>query len=134
MRLVVDGMNVIGSRPDRWWRDRRGAMRRIVASLDRYAHETGDHVTLVLDSRPFDTGETQAPITVRFAPGGPNAGDDEIVRIAEGDAAPETLHVVTSDRELAARVAGLGAHVIPAGEFRARLDRWSAPSGTGRRV
>ena len=123
MRLVVDGMNVIGSRPDRWWRDRRGAMRRLVAALDRYAHETGDHVTVVLDSPPFDTGE-EAAITVRFAPGGRNAGDDEIVRIAEGDAAPETLHVVTSDRELAARVDRLGAHVLPAGEFRAELDRY----------
>jgi predicted RNA-binding protein with PIN domain len=123
MRLIVDGMNVIGSRPDRWWRDRRGAMRRLVAALDRYAREGGDHVTVVLDSRPFDAGEKGA-ITVRFAPGGRNAGDDEIVRIAEGDAAPETLHVVTSDRELAARVGRLGAHVIPAGEFRARLDRY----------
>jgi predicted RNA-binding protein with PIN domain len=124
MRLIVDGMNVIGSRPDRWWRDRRGAMRHLVAALDRYARETGDHVTVVLDSRPFDTGEKQDAITIRFAPGGRNAGDDEIVRIAEGDAAPETLHVVTSDRDLAARARALGASVIPAGEFRAELDRY----------
>jgi predicted RNA-binding protein with PIN domain len=124
MRLVVDGMNVIGSRPDRWWRDRRGAMRRLVATLDRFARETGDHVTVVLDSRPFDMGSKQAAITVRFAPGGRDAGDDEIVRIAERDAAPDTLHVVTSDRELAARVRALGASVIPAGEFRAGLDRY----------
>jgi predicted RNA-binding protein with PIN domain len=124
MRLIVDGMNVIGSRPDRWWRDRRGAMRRLVAALDRYACETGDQVTVVLDSRPFDAGGERDVVTIRFAPGGRNAGDDEIVRIAQGDTAPETLHVVTSDKELAARVRALGAHVIPAGEFRARLDRF----------
>jgi predicted RNA-binding protein with PIN domain len=124
MRLIVDGMNVIGSRPDRWWRDRQGAMRRLVATLERYARETGDHVTVVLDSRPFDTGDRKAEITVRFAPGGRNAGDDEIVRIAECDAAPEALHVVTSDRELEARVRALGASVIPAGEFRAGLEQY----------
>jgi predicted RNA-binding protein with PIN domain len=125
MRLIVDGMNVIGSRPDRWWRDRRGAMRRLVAALGRYARESGDDVTVVLDSRPFDVGEPDA-ITIRFAPGGRNAGDDEIVRIAEADAAPGTLHVVTSDRELTKRVNALGAHVIPAGGFRAELDRYES--------
>ena len=33
-RLVVDGMNVIGSRPTGWWRDRPGAMRGLVRELD----------------------------------------------------------------------------------------------------
>ena len=33
-RLIVDGMNVIGSRPDGWWRDRPGAMRRLVEKLE----------------------------------------------------------------------------------------------------
>jgi predicted RNA-binding protein with PIN domain len=124
MRLIVDGMNVIGSRPDRWWRDRRGAMRRLVEALQAHAEETGDDVTVVLDSRPFDAGKNAPGVLVRFAPGGRNAGDDEIVRIVERDAAPDTLHVVTSDKELAARVRALGAHVIPAGEFRAALDRF----------
>jgi predicted RNA-binding protein with PIN domain len=124
MRLMVDGMNVIGSRPDQWWRDRRGAMRRLVEALQTYAEETGDEVIVVLDSRPFDAGADGGGVDVRFAPGGRNAGDDEIVRIVERDAAPETLHVVTSDKELAARVRALGAHVIPAGGFRAGLDRY----------
>ena len=44
-RWLVDGMNVIGSRPDGWWRDRRGAMRRLVEDLARLE---GD-VTVVLD-------------------------------------------------------------------------------------
>ena len=123
MRLVVDGMNVIGSRPDRWWRDRPGAMRRLVSALEEYAIQTGDDVTVVLDSRPFDVGDTRM-VTVRFAQGGRNAGDDEIVRIVEGDSVPDTIHVVTSDRELAARVSALGAQVIPAHGFRAKLDRF----------
>ena len=123
MRLLVDGMNVIGSRPDRWWRDRRGAMRRLVEDLAAYAAETGDEVSLVLDGRAFELGEGADRVDVRFAPGGRNAGDDEIVRIVEADPRPETLTVASSDRELGARVRALGARVTPAGELRAELDR-----------
>jgi hypothetical protein len=52
-RLMVDGMNVIGSRPDGWWRDRDGAVRRLLARLQELAASTGDDVTLVLDGRPL---------------------------------------------------------------------------------
>jgi predicted RNA-binding protein with PIN domain len=121
MRLLVDGMNVIGSRPDGWWRDREGAMRRLVEALAHRAVETGEEITVVLDARPFDLGEAAAGVSVCFAPGGRNAGDDEIVRIVERDPAPEMLHVVTSDRDLAQRVRELGANVVPAREFRASL-------------
>jgi predicted RNA-binding protein with PIN domain len=128
MRLLVDGMNVIGSRPDRWWRDRKGAMRRLAAALAEYAAETGDGVTLVLDARPFDLGTDLDGLTVRFAPGGPNAGDDEIVRLLEQDDAPDTVHVVTSDKGLAGRARALGARIVPAGELRAELDRFERTS------
>ena len=30
----VDASNVVGSRPDGWWRDRTGATRRLVAALE----------------------------------------------------------------------------------------------------
>jgi predicted RNA-binding protein with PIN domain len=120
MRVLVDGMNVIGSRPDGWWRDRRGAIQRLVTTLCRYQGDTGDEVIVVLDSRPFDVGDDG--VGVRFAPGGRNAGDDEIVRIVAADAAPETLTVVTSDRELAARVKEHGACVTGSREFRDTLD------------
>ena len=132
MRLMIDGMNVIGSRPDGWWRDRAGAMRRLIAALDQYGRETGDEVTVVLDSRPFPLDDAAGAVAVRFAPGGRNAADDEIVRIVELDAAPEQLRVVTSDKDLVARVGALGALVIPAGEFRAELDRFGlGPPRTG---
>ena len=54
--LVVDGMNVIGSRPDGWWRDRDGAVRRLLHRLVRLAtsgDQAGD-ITLVLDGRPLE--------------------------------------------------------------------------------
>ena len=122
MRLLIDGMNVIGSRPDGWWRDREGAMRRLVESLAARAADTGEDITVVLDGRPFELGEAADGISVHFAPGGRNAGDDEIVRIVENDPAPETLNVVTSDRELAGRVRERGAKVMGARQLRARLD------------
>jgi predicted RNA-binding protein with PIN domain len=122
MRLLVDGMNVIGSRPDRWWRNRERAMRRLVNSLAAFATASGVEVTVVLDSRPFDLDDGLAGVTVRFAPGGRNAADDEIVRIVERDPAPETFRVVTSDRELVDRIEALGAQVSHAGSFRAELD------------
>ena len=31
--LIVDGANVVGSRPDGWWRDRAGAAARLQAQL-----------------------------------------------------------------------------------------------------
>jgi len=38
--LVIDAANVVGSRPDGWWKDRAGATRRLLASL-RTALEPG---------------------------------------------------------------------------------------------
>jgi predicted RNA-binding protein with PIN domain len=120
--LLVDGMNVIGSRPDGWWRDRAGAMSALVESLDEYARETGEPVTVVFDGRPVALPEAAA-VEVAFASGGRNAADHEIVRRLEAAPDPASLRVVTSDGELAARAEELGAEVIPAGGFRRRLDR-----------
>ena len=53
-RALVDGMNLIGSRPDRWWNDRDGAVHRLVRELDRFAAATGEDVTVVFDRRPPD--------------------------------------------------------------------------------
>jgi predicted RNA-binding protein with PIN domain len=120
-RLIVDGMNVIGSRPDGWWRDRRGAMRDLLSRLESYAAEAGDEVTVVLDSRPFDVPATA--LRVEFAyPAVPNAADDVIVKLLERESDPRSIEVVTSDARLAERVGALGASVIGAGSFRRLLD------------
>ena len=34
---IVDGNNVMGSRPDGWWKDRPAAMRRLVSQLGDWA-------------------------------------------------------------------------------------------------
>jgi predicted RNA-binding protein with PIN domain len=120
-RWIVDGMNVIGSRPNGWWRDRPGAMRDLVGELDEFAAREGDELTVVFDGRPFELEGTR--VGVQFASRrGPNAADDDIARLVEGDAEPATLSVVTSDSDLARRVRERGAAVVGAGEFRRRLD------------
>jgi len=120
-RLVVDGMNVIGSRPTGWWRDRPGAMRGLVEELREFAAREGHEVTVVFDGRPF---ELQGDgVEVMFATRrGPNAADDDIAALVERDEAPGELSVVTSDGDLARRVREAGAAVVGAGEFRRRLD------------
>jgi uncharacterized protein YaiI (UPF0178 family) len=116
MRWLVDGMNVVGSRPDGWWRDRRGAMRRLAAELDGFAERSGDDVAVVFDGAPF---EVEAPnVDVRFARRrGQNAADDDIAELAEPG-----LTVVTSDADLERRARERGAEVLGAGAFRRRLD------------
>src|ERR1700733_8276527 len=42
VRWLVDGMNVIGTRPDAWWRDRHAAMVRLVDLLERWAAADGE--------------------------------------------------------------------------------------------
>jgi predicted RNA-binding protein with PIN domain len=120
-RWIVDGMNVIGSRPTGWWRDRPGAMRDLVGELEGFAEREGDPVTVVFDGRPFDL-EADG-VQVLFATRrGPNAADDDIAALVEGDEDASELSVVTSDGDLSRRVTGAGAAVVGAGEFRRRLD------------
>jgi predicted RNA-binding protein with PIN domain len=115
-RWIVDGMNVIGSKPDGWWRDRQGAMRRLAERLAGWAE--GREVTLVFDGRPFELDVEG--VRVEFATRrGPNAADDDIVRLVESDHDPSGLRVVTSDRELSRRMRDLGAEVVSSGTFRA---------------
>src|SRR3954464_11995351 len=114
MTWFIDAMNVIGSRPDGWWRDREAPTRRFVGQLAEWAEEP---VTVVLDSGPDDLlGEAGAVTVVRASRRGRDAADDEIVaRVEPGD------RVTTSDSVLAARVRERGAEVEGAGAFLRRL-------------
>lgn len=124
-RLVVDGNNVIGSRPDGWWRDRPGATRRLVTSLQDLARRTGDRISVVLDGRPppgLREGVHGGVLVAYATRGGRDAADDRIVEEVARDLDPESLIIVTSDRGLAARVRELGATVEGAGSLLAELD------------
>ena len=121
-RWLVDAMNVIGSRPDGWWKDRRGAMRVLAEQLGDFATATGDEVGVVFDGREFADPPAAEGVEIEFAPGGRNAADRRIAERVEGDPDPGSLTVVTSDRELAERVRAAGAAVEGSGGFRRRLD------------
>ncbi|HEX2086128.1 MAG TPA: NYN domain-containing protein [Solirubrobacteraceae bacterium] len=107
--LLVDGNNVMGSRPDGWWRDREGAMQRLVNDLDDLAARTGEEVAVVFDGAERDLQATRAHVA--FAP---HADDAIAERAGPG------VTVVTSDRELAERARARGAEVAGA---RSLLDR-----------
>lgn len=128
-RVIVDGMNVIGSRPDGWWRDRDAAVRRLARSLARLSHEDGNRYALVLDGRPLpDLGEGRhAQVLVAYARrGGPDAADDRIVDEVARDRDPRSLVVVTSDRNLRDRVGAHGARCVGARELLERIDALDA--------
>lgn len=106
----MDAANVIGSRPDGWWRDRAGAALRLQERLAS-ADLPQDEVILVLEGaakggRP--EGQEGRVRTVHA----PGAGDDTILetvvaQTALGDG--RDVLVVTADRGLRARVEAAGA-------------------------
>ena len=105
---LVDGNNVMGSRPDGWWRDRAGAMQRLVDQIDDLP--AGEDVVVVFDGRERDLRAVRT--RVEFAP----HADDRIAELAGVG-----TKVVTSDRELAGRVEAKGARVEGARTFLDRL-------------
>jgi predicted RNA-binding protein with PIN domain len=122
MRWLVDGMNVIGTRPDGWWKDRDAAMARLVDRLERWSARTGEDVTVVFE-RPPRPPITSPVIDVAHAPKPRvDAADDEIIRRLKADPEPHDVRVVTSDRTLEDMVRALGAIVHPASSFRDQIE------------
>jgi len=109
--LLVDAANVVGSRPNGWWRDRAGAARDLVARVRRGVVDgslTGP-VVVVLEGqakRGVEAG-TAGGVEVVHAPG---HGDDTLVAVAAQSDEPVVL--VSADRELAARARESGADVV----------------------
>jgi predicted RNA-binding protein with PIN domain len=122
MRWYVDGMNVIGTRPDGWWKDRDAAMLRLVDLLERWAAAEGEDVIVIFERKPSPPIRSTV-IEVTHAPRPRrDAADDEIVRRLRAESSPGMVRVVTSDRWLADRAGALGAGVHGADMFRSMLD------------
>ncbi|GAA3159878.1 MULTISPECIES: PIN domain-containing protein [Streptomyces] len=107
--VIVDAANVVGSVPDGWWRDRRGAAERL---RDRLATEglpeRSGPVEIVMVVEGAARGVASVPgVRVVAAPG---SGDDRMVELV-GEAGDRPVLVVTADRELRRRVTALGADV-----------------------
>ena len=109
--LIVDGANVVGSRPTGWWRDRAGAADRLHQAI--VSADLGyDVVVLVLegDAKRGHAAGAEGAIHTVHAPG---SGDDAIVdqvraRCTEG----HDVVVVTADRVLRERVASAGGSSV----------------------
>jgi len=122
MRWFVDGINVIGTRPDGWWRDRHTAMVRLVDSLERWAAENGDDVTVVFEQPPRPPIRSTV-IEVAHAPRPmANSGDFEIIRRIGAEADLSLVRVVTSDIWLADQARVAGASVFSSAAFRSEID------------
>jgi predicted RNA-binding protein with PIN domain len=121
--LIVDGANVVGSRPDGWWRDRAGAARRLQERLSNAALPH-DEVVLVLEGaarRGNPAGQDGRLHTVHAA----GSGDDAIVKAVKaqadvGDARGVTA--VTADRLLRDRVEAAGARTVSPSWLLDQLD------------
>ena len=130
LHLVVDGANVVGSRPDGWWRDRPGAARRLAGQV--VAALAQDPTELV---RALTGSSDAAELTVHLVLEGAAAGIPDLpthprLQVldapADGDSALAALVddlvgadadvlVVTADRELGDRVRGAGAEIVGPG-------------------
>jgi hypothetical protein len=132
--MVIDAANVVGSRPDGWWRDRAGAAARLVAGLEAAlrAGTLDGQVVVVLEGAaragaPEGDRPTTAPVGAR-----PTAGLRVVHAAADGDAtivaevaalvaAGEDAAVVTADRGLRDRVHAAGGTVLPPSWLLTRL-------------
>jgi predicted RNA-binding protein with PIN domain len=122
VRWLIDGMNVIGTRPDAWWKDRHRAMVHLVDQLERWAAANGAEVTVVFEQPPSPPIRSTV-IQIAHAPRPRrDSADDEIVRLLIADPAPGTIRVVTSDNWLTDRAHAAGAAVHPSRSFRAELE------------
>jgi len=109
--LVVDGANVVGSRPDGWWKDRARAARRLHEGL-LVADLPADAVVLVLEggAKAGVRAGRDGDLTTIHAP---KDGDAEIVAQTRAAAdRGDAVTVITADRMLQARVAAYGAMAL----------------------
>lgn len=122
VRWLIDGMNVIGTRPDGWWHDRHGAMVKLVDQLERWAAYAGEDVTVVFEQPPIPPIRSTVIVVAHAPKPRRDSGDDEIVRLVREASDPGSIRVVTSDSWLSDRVRATGATVEAAAAFRSWLE------------
>jgi 8-oxo-dGTP diphosphatase len=133
--IVVDVANVMGARPDGWWRDRAGAALRLCRQVDALAGRGVPEDRLSPDQPPGEErrppGELAFPRYVLVLEGrardaagrigaldsrarivqAPGSGDDTIVAESAAAAGDSSCLVVTADRELRQRCRATGAAI-----------------------
>ncbi|MET0764193.1 MAG: hypothetical protein ABWY29_04960 [Blastococcus sp.] len=132
--LLVDVANVVGSRPDGWWRDRKGAAERLLTRLAslvgrRLPGPDGGDVTVeqviaVVEGKARDATSPEGIRVVRAQ----GSGDDALAECAAALAAEGVFPLaVTADRGLRARLPA-GTAVTGPGWLLAALDAADPPS------
>ena len=106
--LLVDAANVVGARPDGWWRDRAGATERLLGrlavALPELTAPDGSRVTDVVAVVEGRARDVRGPEGVRLVRA-EGSGDDAVVACAAELAGAGTpVLVVTADRGLRARL------------------------------
>jgi hypothetical protein len=138
--IVVDAANVMGSRPDGWWRDRAGAAVRLHAELVRLAASG----RAILPDETVPPGESNPPGFVMVLEGAARGAAARISSAAPGEVRPGEVRpgevvvvqargsgddtivalvrelpgrrvVVTADRELRERCVAAGATILGPG-------------------
>ena len=109
--LIVDAANVVGSRPDGWWKDRAGAARRLHEKL-LVGDLPQDEVVLVLEGAAKGGVRAGQEAHVRIVHA-PKDGDSTIASEARKAAERAGVTVVTADRALAANVSSVATVVGP---------------------
>jgi len=112
MRWFVDASNVIGSRPDGWWRDREGATKRLLDAARAYAQRTGDDLVVVLDAGPRELAGEESGMTVALAPR-PGRDADHVVPGGAGRVRLRPGGRAGADRRDPARAGSRPAQVSP---------------------
>ena len=113
-RVFVDGNNVMGSRPDGWWRDRAGAARRLVAEIIPLALGHGGAWTIVFDERepPTMPPSPECLTVIHTGHRRRDGADDRIVELVHEQPDRAASLVYTSDANLRTRVKALGTLVM----------------------
>jgi hypothetical protein len=135
MHVVVDGANVVGSRPDGWWHDRPGAARRLAtqlvaalrtdpAGLAGTLTAGSAELTLHLVLEGAAARATDLPrhpqLIVLTAPADGDSAiaalvDDLVGVVGAGTDEEPAVLVVTADRVLRDRVRAAGASTVGPG-------------------
>jgi len=134
LHVVVDAANVVGSRPDGWWRDRPGAARRLAGRIVAALDTDPAALSAALASPPVEPrvhlvleGAARSAVDLPTHPllhvvHAPADGDATIAALAaELTGAGKPVVVVTADRELRSRAQAAGAEVTGPGTLLAAL-------------
>ena len=122
-RVFVDGNNVMGSRPEAWWRDRAGAARRLVTEIIPLALGHGGVWTIVFDGKepPRMPPSPECIIVVHTGHDRRDGADDRIVEFVHKRSDRAASLVYTSDAKLCTRLKALGTQVVGSGTLLSQI-------------